>query len=175
MRIFIAFALEEHVKEKLHVIQQQLKPIYHQGRFKQSKNMHMTLRFVGEVTVEQFDQLIIEIEKKIHQYSSLTTELDQLGFFGKSAKKHSLWIGCPPMPAMTNLSNELTHCVSAANIPVNDTPFVPHITLAQHGALIETLPNITPVTVRFSQVCVFLSTRIDGELVYQPLKCWQLK
>jgi hypothetical protein len=26
-----------------------------------------------------------------------------------------------------------------------------------------------------NQVCVFLSTRIDNELVYQPLKCWQLK
>ncbi|PKM88424.1 MAG: RNA 2',3'-cyclic phosphodiesterase [Firmicutes bacterium HGW-Firmicutes-10] len=175
MRIFIAYALDENIKEELHMIQQQLKPIYHQGRFKQPKNMHMTLRFVGEVTVEQFERLINEIENKIHQYSSLSAELDQLGFFGKSAKKHSLWIGCPPMPAMSSLSNELTRCVSAANIPVNDTPFVPHITLAQHGDLIEILPKIKPVTVCFSKVCVFLSTRIDGELVYQPLKCWQLK
>lgn len=175
MRIFIAYALDENIKEELHVIQQQLKPIYHQGRFKQPKNMHMTLRFVGEVTVEQFDRLINEIERKIHLYSSLTVNLDQLGYFGKTSKKHTLWIGCPPLPEMSHLSDEVTHCVSQAHIPFNDTPFVPHITLAQHGILLESLPKIKPVTVCLHQICVFLSTRIDKELVYQPLKCWELK
>lgn len=175
MRIFIAYALDDHIKEKLFLIQQQLKPMYQDGRFKQPKNMHMTLRFVGEVTMEQFERLIIEIERKIHLYSSQTVNFDQLGCFGKTSKKHTLWIGCPPLPAMSLLSDELTKCVSQAHIPFNDTPFAPHITLAQHGMMLDSLPKIEPVTVCLHQVCVFLSTRIDKELVYQPLKCWQLK
>ncbi|MBV1709712.1 MAG: RNA 2',3'-cyclic phosphodiesterase [Erysipelothrix sp.] len=175
MRIFIAYAVDDSIKEELSLIQQQLKPIYQNGRFKQPKNMHMTLRFVGEVTMEQYDRLIIEIERKIHLYSSLTVNFDQLGYFGKTSKKHTLWIGCQPLPQMSHLSDEVTQCVSQAHIPFNETPFVPHITLAQHGILLESLPKIKPLTVCLNQVCVFLSTRIDKELVYQPLKCWQLK
>jgi RNA 2',3'-cyclic 3'-phosphodiesterase len=175
MRIFIAYVIDDHTKNELSVIQKRLCAIYQDGKHKQPKNMHMTLKFVGDVTVEQFDRLIVEIDSVISHYPSLTVELDQLGFFGKSAKKHSLWIGCEPQTSMVALSSELTRCVLAAGIPNNETPFVPHITLAQHGTLLESLPEVTALTVCLHQVCVFLSSRIDNELVYQPLKCWELK
>jgi RNA 2',3'-cyclic 3'-phosphodiesterase len=175
MRIFIAYVIDDHTKNELSAIQQRLCAIYQDGRHKQPKNMHMTLKFVGDVTVEQFDRLIVEIDSVISHYAPLTIELDHLGIFGKSAKKHSLWIGCKTQSSMVALSSELTRCVSEAGIPNNETPFVPHITLAQHGTLIESLPEINALTVCLNQVCVFLSSRIDNELVYQPLKCWELK
>lgn len=175
MRIFIAYAIDEKSKLRLGEIQEQLKPIYQNGKFKQPKNMHMTLKFVGEVSDDQLKRLITEVDSVINHYATMNVELNQLGFFGNSASRHTLWIGCQTEPSMISLSHQLTDCASEAGILVSNTPFVPHITLAQHGTLLEGLPEIDALNVQFDQVCVFLSSRIEGELVYQPLKCWKLK
>jgi 2'-5' RNA ligase len=174
MRIFIAYSIDEQTKKTISEIQEQLRPIYQNGRFKQPQNMHMTLKFVGEVTVDQFDRLVFEINQIMKEYSSLTVDLDQLGFFGNTTKKHTVWIGCQPHSSMINLSSALTQCAITAGISVSDTPFVPHITLAQHGILLDDLPKVDSIQVRFDQVCIFLSSRIEGELIYQPLTCWKL-
>ncbi len=174
MRIFVAYAISDDVKIQLHHLQQQLSPIYQNGRFKQPKNMHMTLRFVGEVNETQLASLIDEIDNIIDKHPVQQVILDQLGFFGKSAKKHSLWIGCHSQPPMEQLSNEITQCVIRCNIAVNDTPFVPHITLAQHGVFIGELPLFQPLKADLNRVCIYSSSRIEGELVYQPVKCWKL-
>lgn len=175
MRIFIAYRMDEQAKNEIHFIQEQVKPIYPNGRFKQPKNMHMTLKFIGEVTMDQYERLITEIDRTICEYEGLNIELNQLGFFGNSTKKHTLWIGCQAQPSMIQMSEEMTRCAISAGISVNQTPFVPHITLAQHGTLLSELPKIETVNVQFNQVCIFLSSRIEGELIYQPLKCWELK
>ncbi|MDP3304944.1 MAG: RNA 2',3'-cyclic phosphodiesterase [Erysipelotrichaceae bacterium] len=174
MRIFIAYRMDEQTKSEILFIQEQVKPIYPNGRFKQPKNMHMTLKYIGDVTIDQFNRLITEIDRTICEYALLNVELNQLGFFGKSTKNHTLWIGCQAHPSMTQLSEAMTSCAVSAGISVNQTPFVPHITLAQHGTLLSELPRIETINVQFDQVCVFLSSRIEGELIYQPLRCWKL-
>lgn len=175
MRVFIAYAINDHTKLRLNKIQEQLKPIYPDGKFKPPKNMHMTLKFIGEVSVEQCERLSTEVETLINRYKSLTVELNQLGVFGNTSRNHTLWIGCQQDPSMVELSKELAECATAAGISISNTPFVPHITLAQHGTLCQPLPEIHGLVTRFDQVCIFLSSRIEGELVYQPLRCWQLK
>ena len=175
MRIFIAYLIDEQTKSEIQFIQEQVRPIYPNGRFKQPKNMHMTIKFIGEVTSEQLERLINEIDRTIHEYAVLNINLDHLGFFGNLSKKHTLWIGCQAHPSMIGLSEAVTRCAASVGISVNQTPFVPHITLAQHGTLLSELPKIESINVRFDQICVFLSSRIDGELIYQPLKCWELK
>jgi 2'-5' RNA ligase len=175
MRIFIAYAIDETTKSKLQEIQKQLMPVYQNGRFKQPKNMHMTLRFVGEADDIQLSQLISEIDLIIGHHRSQSVILDKIGFFGTSTKKHSCWIGCAPLPVLDQLSHDVTQCVVKSQIAMNDTPFVPHITLAQHGNLIGPLPVIEPIPINLNLVCIFNSSRINGELVYQPVKCWLLK
>jgi RNA 2',3'-cyclic 3'-phosphodiesterase len=175
MRVFIAYVIDDHNKTKLGEIQQKLREIYPNGRFKPPQNMHMTLKFIGDVSVDQFESLTLEVDSVIHHHQSLNVVLNQLGCFGNAIRNHTLWIGCQSDPAMINLSEQLAKCAFAANIPISNTPFVPHITLAQHGTLRESLPQIEPLNVTLDQVCIFLSSRIEGELVYQPLKCWQLK
>ncbi len=175
MRIFIAYAFDQTIKAKLHDIQKQLMPVYQNGRYKQPKNMHMTLRFVGEVDDNQLIRLISEIESIIGNHRSQSVVLDNIGFFGTSTKKHSCWIGCRSLPAMVQLSQDVTQCVLRSQIKVNDTPFVPHITLAQHGILTGPLPSVEPIYIDLNVVCIFSSSRVEKELVYQPVKCWTLK
>ena len=175
MRVFVAYVIDDHIKAQISEIQQLLKPIYTNGRFKPIKNMHMTLKFIGEISNEQFNKLSNEIETVIVHYKPLTVELNQLGVFGNATRNHTLWMGCQSDPLMIKLSEELAACASAAGISINNTPFVPHITLAQHGILSESLPKINGLTARLDQVCIFLSSRVEGELIYQPLKCWQLQ
>lgn len=175
MRIFIAYAVDEITKNKLHEIQKQLMPVYQNGRYKQPKNMHMTLRFVGEADDSQLIRLISEIESVIGNHRSQSVVLDNIGFFGTSTKKHTCWIGCPSLPTMAALSQEVTQCVIRSKIQCSDTPFVPHITLAQHGTLTGSLPAIEPIPIDLNIVCIFSSYRVEGELIYQPVKCWTLK
>lgn len=175
MRVFIAYAIDDRNKMKLEEIQKDLREIYQNGRFKPPENMHMTLKFLGEISVDQFERLAAEIDVEIVNHKSQIAELNQLGYFGSATRNHTLWIGCHNDPAMISLSEAMARCAALAGISFSNTPFVPHITLAQHGTLLKPLPEINSLIIRLDQICIFLSSRIEGELVYQPLKCWTLK
>lgn len=175
MRVFIAYAIDDRNKMKLEEIQKDLREIYQNGRFKPPENMHMTLKFLGEISVDQFERLAAEIDVEIVNHKSQIAELNQLGYFGNATRNHTLWIGCHNDPAMISLSEAMARCAALAGISFSNMPFVPHITLAQHGTLLKPLPEINSLIIRLDQICIFLSSRIEGELVYQPLKCWTLK
>ncbi len=175
MRVFIAYAIDDRNKIMLKETQESLREIYQNGRFKPQKNMHMTLKFLGEISVDQFERLKAEIDVVINNHTAQIAEFNQLGFFGNATRNHTLWIGCHNDPAMISLSEALAKCAALAGISFSNTPFVPHITLAQHGTLLKPLPEINSLIIRLDQICIFLSSRIEGELVYQPLKCWTLK
>ncbi len=87
MRCFISINLPEEVAKKIIGIQDEL-PEFH-GKKTESKNLHLTLKFLGEINEEK----VKEIKEKLKEinFSKFESEIDELGVFSEKFIK-IIWL-----------------------------------------------------------------------------------
>ena len=99
------------------------------ARWLEPENLHLTLRFIGEVdeaAAEDIDYALRQIDA---QAFDLT--LTGLGTFGKPGKEHTLWIGVAPSPHLAHLQAKVESAVVRAGQPAEERKFAPHVTIAR--------------------------------------------
>ncbi|MFZ1970784.1 MAG: RNA 2',3'-cyclic phosphodiesterase [Candidatus Nanoarchaeia archaeon] len=76
-RTFIGIEIPEKVKEEIDKIQKQLPEFM--GKFTEKKNLHVTLKFLGEIDEDK----ILEVKKRLKEikFSDFEAKLDKIGFF----------------------------------------------------------------------------------------------
>ena len=62
MRCFLAIDLPEEFKEELLIIEKEIQPFL-SGNFIESKNMHLTLKFLGEIDENRLKEIIKKLKK----------------------------------------------------------------------------------------------------------------
>ena len=77
MRIFISIDIPNEIKEKVIEIQKQLPEF--KGKLTERENLHLTLKFLGEVDEEKIE----EIKKRLKdiKLNKFETEINSIGFF----------------------------------------------------------------------------------------------
>jgi len=77
MRVFISIDVPDKVKKELLKIQEKLPEFY--GKKTEPENLHLTLKFLGDVNNERLS----EIKKRLKQikFKSFEAEIDRIGFF----------------------------------------------------------------------------------------------
>lgn len=77
MRCFISIEIPENIKEKIIGIQEQLPEF--KGKLTEFENLHLTLKFLGEVNSEKIE----EVRKRLREikFKEFYTQLDKIGFF----------------------------------------------------------------------------------------------
>ncbi len=94
----------------------------------ESKNLHFTLQFLGEISKEM-SQKIIESLQKI-EFSSFNVNLKEVGAFPKPKFPRVIWVGTDEDGG--NMLIQLSKKVEKALEPLGffaDKPFKPHITV----------------------------------------------
>ena len=79
MRTFISIDISEEVKQEIIKIQSQLPDF--SGKKTESENLHLTLKFLGEIDKEKIEK-IREKLKEI-KFSRFETEIDSMGIFSE--------------------------------------------------------------------------------------------
>jgi len=97
------------------------------ARWVAAHNLHLTLRFVGEVDEDVAEDLH-------HQLATLHApgfelRLHGFGTFG-GRKPRALWAGVEPNPALQSLQNRIERLAQAAGLEPEPRSFTPHVTLA---------------------------------------------
>jgi RNA 2',3'-cyclic 3'-phosphodiesterase len=125
MRTFIAIEIPEKIKKEILKIQEQLPEF--KGKKIEFKNLHLTLKFLGEVDENKLE----EIKNNLHKIklNSFKTEIDSIGFFDnrKSIRKQLIiWLH------MTNC-DELQKEVDSKLIGLfeKERRFMAHLTIAR--------------------------------------------
>ncbi len=126
MRVFVAIEIENRkIIKSIEKFQNQMginaKPV-------ESKNLHFTLQFIGEIS-EETSQNIVRALQKI-EFSSFEVILKGIGVFPKPKFPRIIWIGTDENGA--DLLIELAEKVKNALKPFGfsaDKPFKPHITI----------------------------------------------
>ena len=99
------------------------------ARWVEPANMHVTLRFIGEVdepAAEEINYNLSHIEAP-----PFDLELQGLNTFGQGAKAHALWVAVPPTPALLHLQSKVESAVVRTGLPPEGRKFTPHVTIAR--------------------------------------------
>lgn len=93
MRLFVAVDLNENVRRKLSQIQKELGSGGFDLKLVEPENLHLTLKFLGEVeesTLESIDREISESVKGFHEFA---LHFEGIGYFGSERFVKVVWVG----------------------------------------------------------------------------------
>jgi 2'-5' RNA ligase len=134
MRLFVALALPEPVRWQLRLLCGGLPG----ARWVPPENLHLTLRFIGEVDGAEFHD--IDASLAGIRAPRFTLSLAGVGHFGSGSKLRSIWAGVEKQPALTHLRDKIESAVVRAGVEPQGQKFQPHVTLARSkGELVPKL------------------------------------
>lgn len=141
MRLFIAIDLSEEVKKELIRIQGKLPEAI--IRLVKPEHMHLTLKFLGNVSPAKTK--IIEQELQKIYLKPFKANLSQMGYFSEEFIRVA-WVGIEPKKEIVKLQKDIDESLQQ-QFP-KDKKFSPHVTIARvkkirnREKFIEELKNI---------------------------------
>ena len=107
MRAFIAIDLPASIKEKISAIQTQLKKCEPSAKWVRPDNIHLTLKFLGEVDQEKIPEIKMAMENAAGKHSALTVTLEAFGFFPHEKRPRVFFISTSGQKALKGLADDL--------------------------------------------------------------------
>lgn len=178
MRVFIAIELDNEVKKFLHNVQEEVKTRSLKGNFTRYNNFHLTLKFIGNVTQKQIDNLMNLIDEVASKVQPFTFKISDIGVF-KRSNKSIVWLGISKgKNNLQYLSNNLEDVVESYDFEKDNRKFKPHITLAREVVFSdEGIINIPlyDKEIEVNSISLMLSHRVNGVLTYECIYNKKLK
>ena len=133
MRAFFAIDLPEELKNKITAIiklLQQKNPSKYIS-WTSPKNLHITLKFLGDVSNTQCEKFLPEIMDVVSQQPKFTLRLEKIDLFPAKRKSRVIsWLPSP-MGRLVALAHQIEQQVVLYDVPAETRPFKPHLTLAR--------------------------------------------
>ncbi|WP_215656585.1 RNA 2',3'-cyclic phosphodiesterase, partial [Catenibacterium mitsuokai] len=159
MRQFIALTFNSSFKEELVHIIDSLKEEGIKGKYYDPDNLHMTLAFFGETNRQ--DE-IMEIIQSI-PFPEITITTNRIGHF-----KKIYWVGVKENPELDAYVNTLRNTLKQHDIPFDDKPFYPHITILRKAE--EGDRTLQEVSTKDIKVELLQAHYLEEGLKYLPYK-----
>lgn len=134
MRAFIGIPLSEDGVRLVDDLQKFLRkiPPFSEFRWIPFRNVHLTLRFLGDISERQMASAASALDNACAGRSAFPFLLDRVDVFPRPRNPSVLWVGSqqPPEGLMT-LAASLTHELALVGFHPEDRVFRPHFTLAR--------------------------------------------
>ena len=125
MRLFVALTLPEEIREALAALENGLPGV----RWVPEENLHLTLRFIGEVDgglAHDIDDTLVAL-----RMPAFALRLSGVGRFGDGRKLRALWAGVEPNPELVRLRDKIERALVGCGLKPEPRKFAPHISLAR--------------------------------------------
>lgn len=131
IRSFIAFDLENpSILEQISKTQDQLTQTRANLKLVKPHNVHITLRFLGNITQDMINQ-IYEKMKKV-SFKPFDIEIEGIGVFPKPTRIRVIWIGIRDgADELMNIFNQLEPQLQSLRFKPDPKGFTPHLTIAR--------------------------------------------
>ena len=131
MRTFVALDIDDAIRGELERFVDSIRALAPQARWVKSESLHVTLKFIGEITSSQVEDIkaaLAAIDEPSFQVAFRT-----YGFFPNLREARVFWVGIQAEPALAHLAASIDQSLSPLAIPSETHPFRPHLTLARAG------------------------------------------
>lgn len=99
------------------------------ARWQDESQLHLTLRFFGEIEPRSADDLDAALAGV--RAAPFALALRGVGHFATSGRPHTLWAGLAPSDPLHALQRQVEAAARRAGLPAERRKFAPHITLAR--------------------------------------------
>ena len=133
IRAFVAIDLPPDVQDCLAQISVQLKEQVGEKsvRWVPIPNIHLTLKFLGDVSVNNLDVLKEIIRTEAALQKPLEISIGRLGAFPKTRHPRVIWVGVEAPSELTSLQRGIEGRVIKVGYPKDKRAFFPHLTLGR--------------------------------------------
>lgn len=132
MRAFIAIELAQNIKTALGALQEELKKSGADVKWVEPRNIHLTLKFLGEINETQIQKISLIIEKIASEQIPFTIHLSSIGAFPKPDYPRVIWVGIDRGDKETqDIAKRIEEATALIGIPKEERAFSSHITIAR--------------------------------------------
>ncbi|MCD6248922.1 MAG: RNA 2',3'-cyclic phosphodiesterase [candidate division Zixibacteria bacterium] len=178
LRLFIALPLPHKVETELDQLLVQLRPKSDNVKWVPAKNIHLTVKFLGDTDEKLVDKITGAIDEIATQYQPLETTLDRIGAFPNFHRPRVIWIGgSEPIEFIDDLAQDIDHQMIKLHFEKEKRPFKPHLTLGRvrQGRRVDKLVDhlqtfeLKPIPLTLYRVVLFKSTLTPKGAIYERL------
>lgn len=169
MRCFLGLDLDG--KSKLAIEQWREKALPHFAHPVPVANFHITSVFLGQIDNAQLDELTRAIDDC--SFSPFSITLNKLGYW---SKPRILWLGSESIPEQSiELASSLSSIAKQSNIPIQERPYIPHVTLVRKVTQETPAPLFMPdIECKFDTLHLFESLPGKHGVHYPSRAQWPL-
>lgn len=132
LRTFIAIELPGEIQKKLGEFSESIKNPQDRVTWVSSNNIHVTLKFLGDVPIGDIDSIRDIISAVAKNYSSFEAAIKGTGVFPDPRSPRVVWIGIDTgKEKIKNIYMDLEERLASIGIPKEERSFTPHLTLGR--------------------------------------------
>ncbi len=132
IRSFIAIELPEEVKQAINRLQSRLKREDYPVKWVGTNSIHLTLKFLGDITVDRVDPITRAIEKAAQSIPPFRLEVKELGVFPNPRRVQVIWVGLTgAVEPLCQLQQHIEATVNPLGFTTEARPFTAHLTLGR--------------------------------------------
>ncbi len=179
MRTFIALEMQKEIKDQLARIQSNLKAAGADVKWVETQNIHLTLKFLGEVSEDRIKEVKSTLDEIAKQTKPFEISVKDVGAFPKASFPRVIWAGIDNGKAESEqLANLLEDNLENMGFERESRPFRTHLTIGRvkspknKEALIEKLLSTKiekPLIQKVNSVVLFKSDLRPTGPIYSKL------
>lgn len=150
------------------------------ARWQSDEQLHLTLRFVGEVDSPRANDLADALGEV--RGAPFDLAMRGTGVFEKKGRVHTLWAGLAPSPALLALQKRIESACRSVGLPPETRSFAPHVTLARLsggagavGPYLSQWGDLSSPPFTVGQFILFESTLSSHGAHYEPVMSFPLR
>ncbi len=188
MRTFIAIELPEEIKKRLKEIQAVLRKTGCDAKWVEPDNIHLTLKFLGEISEEQLPAVKAAVGQVAQENNSYRISVSGIGAFPRTTSPRVIWAGVNAGGNETGkIAQQLEESLFTLGFPREERPFSCHITLGRTRSssgihhlvklMTDTSSPLLPESLEFqaAAITLFQSKLSPKGPTYEPLSVSRLK
>jgi 2'-5' RNA ligase len=179
MRTFIAVELPENIKKKIGELQAPLKKTSAFVSWVKPENIHITLKFLGEVPEGKINEVFSATEVSLENAKKFKMNLKGTGAFPDFRRPRVIWIGTAKGgEELSNMATKIEEEMEKIGYPKENRKFSPHFTMGRVKSPknIENLMELVKSTdfetedIEINEVTVMKSQLHPAGAIYTPLR-----
>jgi 2'-5' RNA ligase len=132
IRTFICLELPDSIKQKMELLENQLRGVDAQVSWVKPSNVHLTLKFLGGVPQHKIDRVSEALKRASRDTAPFEVEVTGAGCFPSPRSPRVLWVGLAGVPdLLANLYDNLEKELAALGFQREKRRFAPHLTIGR--------------------------------------------
>lgn len=178
IRTFVCIEVPRAVKERIESLQQTLRRNSAGISWAKPSNIHLTIKFLGDVPLSKIDSVRGGVERAADGVSAFDIEVSTAGCFPSARSPRVLWVGLGGIPdLLKQLHSNVESELACEGFPREPKRFAPHLTIgrvrsaqnAERTAADLMARGFEPQTFRATEVILMRSELNASGSIYTPL------